>query len=206
VVLGLPRDADVEQIRRAYRRLARRYHPDCGGTDAERFLEVQRAFETLVDREARRRYDRQLSASRRGEGSFARRPAPAVRRRDVRPRSAIEELISGRIPRVPPAGGPGSAPPRDLYAEIVLSPGEAAAGGILPLTLPVRRACPSCGGSGAAGRLACPSCDGTGVREHRDTLAVSVPPGVAPGTSVRLALGDLGLPHVHLSILVSVSR
>jgi curved DNA-binding protein CbpA len=57
-VLGVPRDADDETIRGAYRILARRYHPDRGaGSSAEKFRMVNEAYETLIDPGSRRSYD-----------------------------------------------------------------------------------------------------------------------------------------------------
>ena len=60
IVLGVRRSASAEDIRRAYRRLARRYHPDINpgdGDAAARFRDILSAYETLVDPERRRRYD-----------------------------------------------------------------------------------------------------------------------------------------------------
>jgi curved DNA-binding protein CbpA len=60
-VLGIPRDADDEAIRRAYRILVRRYHPDQGiGSSAEKFRQVREAYETLIDPTSRRSYDLSL--------------------------------------------------------------------------------------------------------------------------------------------------
>lgn len=58
-VLQIPRTADLRTIKRAYRRLAKRYHPDRGGRagGVERFLAIQSAYELLSDPEKRRRYD-----------------------------------------------------------------------------------------------------------------------------------------------------
>jgi curved DNA-binding protein CbpA len=65
VVLGIAEDADEETIRSAFRALARRYHPDVGaGSSPDQFQRAREAYETLVDPERRRRYDRQLRASR----------------------------------------------------------------------------------------------------------------------------------------------
>src|SRR5690348_12733013 len=58
--LGVGRDADGDEIKRAYRKLARQYHPDVAGDDPEaeaRFKEVAAAYEVLSDPERRRRYD-----------------------------------------------------------------------------------------------------------------------------------------------------
>jgi curved DNA-binding protein CbpA len=60
-VLGIPRNADDEAIRRAYRILVRRYHPDLGiGSSAEKFRQVREAYETLIDPASRRPYDLSL--------------------------------------------------------------------------------------------------------------------------------------------------
>lgn len=65
VVLGIGEDADEEAIRSAFRALARRFHPDVGaGSSALEFQRAREAYETLVDPDRRRRYDRQLETSR----------------------------------------------------------------------------------------------------------------------------------------------
>ena len=61
LILGVGEDADPEAIRRAFRTLVRRYHPDAGaGSSAERFREIVTAYETLSDPVRRSRYDREL--------------------------------------------------------------------------------------------------------------------------------------------------
>ena len=61
-VLGVPRNADDETLRNAYRILARRYHPDRGlGSSAEKFRHVTEAYETLINPESRHTYDLSLA-------------------------------------------------------------------------------------------------------------------------------------------------
>jgi curved DNA-binding protein CbpA len=65
LVLGIAEDANEETIRSAFRALARRFHPDVGeGSSPVEFQRAREAYDTLVDPERRRRYDRQLRASR----------------------------------------------------------------------------------------------------------------------------------------------
>ena len=65
-VLGISRDADDETIRSAYRILARRYHPDRGaGSSAEKFRQVNEAYETLIDPGTRHSYDLSLRSAQR---------------------------------------------------------------------------------------------------------------------------------------------
>ena len=81
VVLGIAEDADEDTVRSAFRALARRYHPDAGGgSSIVAFQRAREAYETLSDPERRRRYDRQLRASR------------------VRPFVVRESSISGPFP------------------------------------------------------------------------------------------------------------
>ncbi len=65
-ILGIARDADDETIRSAYRILARRYHPDRGaGSSAEKFRQVNEAYETLIDPGSRHSYDLSLQWTQR---------------------------------------------------------------------------------------------------------------------------------------------
>jgi DnaJ-class molecular chaperone len=81
LVLGVAENATEETIRTAFRALARRFHPDVGaGSSPVEFQRAREAYETLVDPERRRRYDRQLRASR---------ARPAI----------VEELLPFVVPR-----------------------------------------------------------------------------------------------------------
>lgn len=117
-VLGVAPTASAAEIRQAYRRLARRYHPDVGpGGDARRFEELSDAYEVLHDAVRRARYDESLTAGPAVDGAAARRPDVSVprRRRDVprflddpppavapapaRVRVIVWRAPAGRIPR-----------------------------------------------------------------------------------------------------------
>ena len=106
LLLGVPRDADADTIRRAFRVLARRYHPDAGeGSSAERFREILAAYETLTDPTQRSHYDRALQE----------RPVP--RRRFVEPlraQAAPEPMFSRRREGVRGHFAYGSLGPRHL--------------------------------------------------------------------------------------------
>jgi DnaJ-class molecular chaperone len=180
-ILGVPRDAPLSAIKRAYRKLARRFHPDISREGPpEDFLEVQRAYETLADAERRRRYDESLTAEGRDAGpfeplawSFVRSPAAGDLRRPIRPGS--------------------------LSGEILLTPDEAAAGGVLPLDIPVEAHCPACGGTGGA-LFDCPRCDGGGSIKRRLPIPLRIPAGVREGATFQVTVED---PSV-LSVLLTV--
>jgi DnaJ-class molecular chaperone len=179
LILGVSRDATTAAIKRAYRRLAKKYHPDIDPIrPVDEFQEVQAAYETLADAERRRRYDETL---RQGEGdqfrslawSFVRSPAAGDLRRPIRPGS--------------------------LSGEILLTRREARAGGVLALDVPVSSSCPSCEGTGGF-VFDCGRCGGEGKVERRLPVPLSIPPGVHEGTVFQVAVDD---PSV-LSILLTV--
>jgi molecular chaperone DnaJ len=211
LVLGVSRDADLDTIRRAYRELVRRYHPDAGAESPEKFHEVQQAWETLSDHEARRDYDRVRGPA---DGRpHMRIDLPVVRaasgpplRRDPLAGSAplfdvVDEFLGGFVPGLFTAGRQASHR-KDLYVELILSPAEALSGGMFALNIPVHEPCPACGGTGWHELLACPSCHGRAVtfREAK----ITVPPNVGDGTRARLPLDDLGVTGSFLNVLVSV--
>ena len=179
VILGVSRDATTAAIKRAYRRLAKKYHPDLDPVrEPDEFQELQAAYETLADAERRRRYDETL---RQGEGdkfrslawSFVRSPAAGDLRRPIRPGS--------------------------LSGEILLTPQEAAAGGVLPLDVPLLATCPVCDGTGGF-VFDCGRCGGEGKVERRLPVPIRIPAGIADGTVFQLAVDD---PAV-LSVLLTV--
>jgi DnaJ-class molecular chaperone len=106
-VLGVPRDASVPDIRRAYRRVVRQHHPDLTGDPdgSERFVAAVRAYEVLNDPAARARYDEQSEPH---SAPIRRSPAPAVGRsavgrravglRGVLELTALEAAYAARFP------------------------------------------------------------------------------------------------------------
>jgi DnaJ-class molecular chaperone len=222
VVLGVSRDADPSQIREAHRRLVRIHHPDTGTGSAERFTEVQQAYETLSDESQRRLYDETLPGRpKRGRplaDPLVSSPMHTQRRvpvgREVPTRSpfqnmadglwsAVDEFFEGFVPGFFTSGRTASRR-KDLYVEIVLEPDEAARGGLFPLQIPIREPCENCVGRGYVGLFSCPSCHGNGAAKGQREVEISMPAGVTDGTTARLSLEDIGLNGVDLNVLVSV--
>jgi molecular chaperone DnaJ len=176
-ILGVSRDATTAAIKRAYQRLAKRFHPDIGvEPTAEVFRDLQAAYETLTDAEQRRRYDERLGTEDRFSPlswSFVRSPAAGDLRRPVRPGS--------------------------LSGEILLTPKEAAAGGVLPLDVPLLTTCPSCEGTGGF-VFDCARCDGEGKVERRFPVPLRIPVGVREGTVFQVAVDEPGVLSVLLTV------
>lgn len=168
-VLGVSREASPEEIKRAFRSLARQWHPDANRDDPqaeERFRQIAEAYEVLSDPERRRRYDRgdTIDLGDLFGGGFA--GFDDILRSVFGEGSPFGEPFSfgGRGGRTQPRG-------RDILVQVEVSLEEAAFGTETDVSFRADRSCQTCGGDGAApesGRITCATCGGTGqVRAAR---------------------------------------
>jgi molecular chaperone DnaJ len=197
-LLGLQRDASLEEIKRAYRQLAKRHHPDRtqnNPRDTEIFKAVSVAFATLSNPERRAEYDRRLTASEnRAANTRARRAratASDFRRQSTPFGDIIEEFFQGWD------GWPLERDERAL--EITLTSQEARSGVSVPVNIPWKDQCPLCQGSGLAPFSICPGCRGSGFTHGSRRITLTIPPGVASGSTQRLCLANN-----HLTIVIRV--
>jgi molecular chaperone DnaJ len=172
-VLGVGKNASDEEIKKAYRKLARKYHPDRNPGDRkaeERFKEVSQAHDVLSDPDKRKAYDRGTGPF----GGFAGGFDPSSFSGN------FGDILSDLFGR----GGGGSggrgqggvrgAPPRqargrDLETEVSLTFDQAVNGAQVPLAVPTSQPCPTCHGSGAKPGTVpkvCPVCNGRGLESQ----------------------------------------
>ena len=93
-----------------------------------------------------------------------------------------------------------------LNLEVVLSPDEAARGVVLRVGVPVFRRCATCAGTGHEWFFPCLSCGQEGVVEDEEVVSIRIPPMVASGTMVEVALEALGIRNLRLQVHVSVGH
>lgn len=165
-VLGVPRSAAQEDIKRAFRQLAREHHPDVNQdpTASERFKEINEAYQVLSDPERRAYYDRT------GRVDSVLRDA-AGRPFGGSPFEDIFDMFFGR--EHGPAGEPGPERGSDLRVALEIALEDAARGTEKVIKVMREETCPACFGTGAEKGSApetCPTCRGAGqVRYSRRT-------------------------------------
>jgi molecular chaperone DnaJ len=183
--LGLKKGASEEEIKKSYRKLARKWHPDANPGDAsaeERFKEIQEAYSVLSDAEKRKQYDAGgMFGAGAGAGGF--RFDPSQFRTNVGSFGDILSDLFGRSAQA--GGGAGRQPGRDLETEVHLSFAQAVNGTEISVNVPVDAQCPTCHGSGAKPGTApttCPRCDGRGVESQgQGMFSISQPCSLCGG-------------------------
>ena len=187
-VLGVNRKASPEEIKKAYRKLARKYHPDANNGDPqaeERFKEISAAYDVLSDPDKRKQYDRggmfAGTGAGGGPGGFGGFDA-----------GSFSDILSNLF-----GGGAGGARTggarrtraergRDLEAEVTISFQQSIDGAQVPLSVPTSQMCGTCHGTGAKPGTqpkVCPRCQGRGLESQGQGLfSISQPCSRCGGT------------------------
>ncbi len=226
-VLGVAKNAPEKDVKSAYRKLARKWHPDANLKNPkeaeEKFKEISEAYEVLGDPEKRRKYDvlgpnwqqaaQQAEQQRRYrtnvngqefEFDLGDAGAPSGF-------SDFFDMFFSGVGRRQTAPGPGrSRRGQDLETTIELNLRDVYGGGTKAVSLQIEDVCPRCHGTGTdAGRL-CPQCHGTGRVLLNKRFEVSIPKGIGEGQRIRLAgqggAGINGGPNGDLHLIVRLQE
>jgi molecular chaperone DnaJ len=221
VVLGVPANESTAGIRRAYRELALRYHPDRAGAQGTTyFQELTEAYDVLSDPARRASYDEGLLHG--GEVELPARPP-------MRPssHSAPEPLVPGWqsflrdfwvtqpsadevfehvLRSFTDSESPKSRRLDALDLVLLLTANEAARGGVVALAIPVFYPCRACHGAGAWGTGMCQACDGRGMSEEEEAVRLAIPSYVRDGTVLRVPLRGLGIHNMYLQVLIRIDE
>ncbi|MDR1829862.1 MAG: molecular chaperone DnaJ [Candidatus Fibromonas sp.] len=166
-VLGVPKNASADDIKRAYKKLAIKYHPDKNPGDKEaenKFKEAAEAYDVLSDEKKKAQYDRfgheGLSGGGFSGGGFS--------FEDIFTHFGdIFSDIGGFSGNRSSRGGRGPAPGEDLQMGIALTLKEIAEGTVKKVRIKRYKTCPDCNGKGGSGAKTCESCNGKGQVRRR---------------------------------------
>jgi molecular chaperone DnaJ len=218
VILGVTASASPDEIRAAYRRLAKEFHPDryTGGSD--HFRQIQEAYSVLGDRNSRSEYEKSL------------RRSSLRRAQTVRTYEEPEPLIPGQQPAdlgdISPVRSfqtftpsldeifdwlwnnfssldwpPKSGRIQNLTLAVPLTRDQAMRGGNARVMVPARALCPTCRGYGAVGFYECSRCAGEGAISGEVPVSVSFPAGLMQDHAVAIPLERFGIMNLQLTVL-----
>jgi len=208
LTLGLSSDATEDEIKSAYRREAKRCHPDSSGEDSRPFLAIREAYEVLADPQRRRAYDQELAREQKSARGAppAVGPEPLCRKRPPveplvpRERTGDEFSISPFSYLIQELFGPrrSSPAPQEIHVEVSLTRGQALRGGRIRVWVPVQVRCPACRGRGASGFYRCQHCLGSGAAVDEVPVDVTFPGGLADGARGNVPLNRPGMRDMVL--------
>jgi len=199
-ILGVDRNASEKEIKQAYRRLARKHHPDLnpGDKSAEaRFKEMNAAYEVLSNPEKRKKYDQfgdqweyaEQFAKAGGQGGVRWDVGKGGTTFEYGDESGLGDIFSSLFGDA----GIGSRMRRgrqrgqDVESPVEISLEEAYHGSRRMIQLQRTEPCTACGGTGRVGNRVCTMCSGTGGKVIPRRLEVRIPPGVKDGSRIRMA-------------------
>jgi len=219
-ILGVLPTATLDDIKSAYRRRVKQYHPDRFGEDSAPFLRIQEAYDVLGDQGNRSFYDRSLREQNTRPVSVQRSSPETIRPK----RPPVEPLTAPRGMAVPDTlfprssflsfspsfdeifdnlwnefDRPGIAKSerhRTLSMEIRLTPDQARRGGRMQVELPLQRPCETCDGLGNIGPFYCWRCNGTGSFRRELSLQVEYPPGIQDSYQIAIPLERYGIADI----------
>ncbi|MFC1912712.1 DnaJ C-terminal domain-containing protein [Chloroflexota bacterium] len=196
--LGISRSASEKEIKLAYRKLARKYHPDVNPGDkaAEtKFKQINEAYEVLSDKKKKPRYDQfgdqwqyadqynKASQQQSPFRDFRQASGTSSRFEEADLGNLFGDLFGSRFgeQRVRAKRG------RDIEHPVEVTLEEAYHGTKRTIALRVGEPCTGCQATGRIQNMACSACQGSGVISRIKRLEVKIPPGVKTGSRVRIA-------------------
>ncbi len=216
-VLGVPRTASDVEIKKAFRKLAREYHPDVAKNKKqaeEKFKEINEAYEVLGDSAKRKKYDElgpnwSAGADFRAPPGWESFPGGGRSASGRGPRGEeyefhfggtgfsdfFEQLFGSKGGRASGFGRPGGLDEeefatergRDVEGDIMVTLQEAMIGSVRAVSVRHGVPCEHCGGTGQRARHVCNVCGGTGQIAKTETHQVKIPAGVTEGQRLRVA-------------------
>jgi molecular chaperone DnaJ len=217
-ILGVSSSATADEIRTAYRRLAKEFHPDHYAGSDETFRQIQEAYSVLGNARRRQNYERQVS----------KKPVKTPVKREIyhpEPEPLIPEQGPIDIGEISPVRSFHTFSPsfdeifdwlwqnfssltplksgriKNLTIEVPLTREQALRGGTARILVPSRAACPACLGYGEIGFYKCSRCAGKGDISGEVPVSVSFPSGLTKDHAVMIPLDRFGIRNLQMTVL-----
>ncbi len=216
-ILGISPGATTDEIRSAYRRLAKEFHPDHYSGGSERFQDIQEAYSVLGNRRRRSEYEQNIrKVSRKAPWRHAAfsEPEPLIPEQspadlgEISPvRSfqsftpSFDEIFDWLWSSFSDLAPPKSGRIQSMTLEVTLTPEQARLGGNARIMVPAQALCPTCRGRGGVGFYECSRCAGEGVISGEMPISVAFPPGLTRDHAVVIPLERFGIRNIHITVL-----
>jgi DnaJ-class molecular chaperone len=203
LLLGISKNADKDEIKKAYRDSAKKYHPDASPTvcDPKQFKEISEAYQTLSDNNKREAYDRKYI-----------RKVPIFSHQSTEPLKPTTPTQTYRYSRrfhthnpFPPYTHSGRPSEKSLHCLIQLTPQEIQYDVEYPFTISILTPCPRCYDRFSGFLFFCPTCLNDRYIYGEKELIINIPKGTNNGTIVELNLDHVGLKGANLLVEVKIA-
>ena len=216
-ILGISPKASGDEIRSAFRRLAKEFHPDHYTGSSKRFRDIQEAYSVLGNSRRRREYEqsiRKVPIKTHLRPSSYPEPEPLIpedRPADLGEVSPVrsfqsftpsfDEVFDWLWSNFSDLTAPKSGRVENLTLEVILTPEQARQGGNARIMVPAQAVCPTCRGQGGVGLYDCLRCAGEGAISGEMPVSVAFPPGLTDDHAVLIPLDRFGIRNVHITVL-----
>jgi len=200
-ILGLSPDCSQEDIKKAYRKLARNSHPDsCGKEDSSQFREVQEAYEAIGEQNKRNNYDSERQIELQQSQTI---PTYSFRNRETgfdysfSFENYFDQILNRFLnddPFILRSGSFGNT------LELILNPEEARTGGVIPVEVPIYQSCPVCRGNGRSLFFFCDHCEGSGSIIQNSVIKIEILPNVANSSQYNISIPGYGILNITITI------
>lgn len=217
-ILGISSMATADEIRAAYRHLAKAYHPDRYQGGSQPFRQIQEAYHVLGDAKRRREYEKKIHHAPVTKGpepnpgpeplipeTRSRQPGAIAPGRAFQPFAPTPEPLFDRMwSNVHSLLVPRIGRKRTLTLEVPITPAQARHGGTINISVPAEARCPLCHGHGSIGVYACSRCAGEGSISGEMPIAISFPPDISDNDVIMLPLDRYGFINRRVSIRIRI--
>ena len=225
IILGISQNSSQEDIRAAYRRLAKEYHPDHYGKDQAPFQILQEAYSILSNPKSRKSYDHTLRPEARVSNpvrrTYKERSAdiniePLIPESDtnfsnlnlsnrsfLQQRSIFDDMFGRLVGENSESYDSETMLSQEVSVEITLSPVQAQIGGNARVDLPFQATCPSCHRYSRYG-FVCWCCNGTGVLKGERPVLIRYPAGVRDNHVIKIVLNPNDIQKIYLNVIFKI--